>query len=88
MTTPDLSTIANHTKAAVVVLTNDLLGSDEGIRESTYHVLIDMLSFVMPPSEVERLKTMVRATDGKFYFPEGVFFEPGKGSNDATQTRP
>lgn len=87
MTTPDLSTIANHTKAAVV-LTNDLLGSDEGIRESTYHALIHMLSFAMPPSEVERLKTMVRATDGKFYFPEGVFFEPGKGSNDATQTRP
>lgn len=74
----DIQTFADALRAATISLANSLLKSDSGISEIEYIELVHLLTLVMPPDEVSRFKRMVRATDGMFYFTDGVSFLPSE----------
>lgn len=80
----NITEIAGLIHDTTINLVNELLANDTGIRKSTYLELIRLADLVLPVGDVNLLKKQVEATDDYYYFPEGVFFDPGKGSNDAT----
>jgi hypothetical protein len=80
----NLNTVASRAADAATSLTNSLLTTDNGISEPQYRALIKLLGLLLETQYVERLTNTVRATDGQFYLPEGVIFNPWEGASDDT----
>lgn len=78
----NLCSVTSYAKSAAVNLTNSLLANDTGIEERAYRELIALLGVILTNKQVDALKKLVRATDGQFYLPEGVIFNPWEGASD------
>jgi hypothetical protein len=76
----NLSSVTGYAEHAAVDLTNALLANDNGVNERSYRELITLLGVILTNKQVDTLKKAVRATDGQFYLPEGVIFNPFEGA--------